>query len=97
MSAPAQPTTTLLLSNAIIGGKFYSAGTPLPFTDESALPESLKAFVASEAAPAPAPFSRNIYDMSPLARRAVRRLEIQAAHQEFAEAGASEPLPPGRG
>ena len=93
MSAPEQPTTTLMLSvNCIHDGCFYPAGTPLPFTDESALPESLKPFVATAAAPPPEPVQRNIYDLPLSIRRQVGKLELAAAEKEWAEAQASEPL-----
>ena len=92
MSEP-NPAEPLMLSvNAIINGTFFSAGTPLPFGSESELPESLRPFLATAAAPPPEPPVRNIYDMSPLVRRQARRLEMHAAHQEFAEQVASEPL-----
>ena len=54
----------------------------------------MKPFVATGQEMPFNPAERDIYSMSPLARRAVRRLEMDAAHQEFAEAVASEPLPP---
>jgi hypothetical protein len=95
MSEPKTAEPLVLSVNAIINGQFFSAGTPLPFTDESALPESLKPFVAGPDAPKPFdPSVRNIYDLSPLARREVRRLESIAAEKEWAQQVADEPLPP---
>ena len=93
MSAPEQPTTTLMLSvNAIIGGKFYGAGTPLPFTDENDLPASLKPFRATGEEPSTQPVERNIYDLPLSVRRQVRKLELAAAEKEWAEAQAAAPL-----
>jgi hypothetical protein len=94
MPAPEQSSTLVLSANAIIGGVFFPAGDPLPFTSEADLPESLKPFVATAEAPPPEPPVRNIYDLPLSTRRQVRRLEMHAAHQEFAEQVASEPLPP---
>ena len=87
------PGPIILSVNAIVNGTFFSAGTALPFTAESELPESLKPFIATAEAPPPEPVQRNIYDMSPPVRRQARRLEMHAAHQELAEQVASEPLP----
>jgi hypothetical protein len=84
----------MLSVNAIIDGKFYGAGTPLPFTSENDLPEVLRSFIATGEEASTQPVVRNIYDLHPAARRAVRRLEMHAAHQEFAEQVAAEPLPP---
>ena len=91
--APEPPPAVVLSVNAIIGGVFYAAGSALPFTSESDLPTSLKAFVATGNETPFQPAERNIYDMSPPLRRQARRLEMHAAHQEFAEQVAAAPLP----
>jgi hypothetical protein len=92
--ASEPPPAVVLNVSAIVGGVFYGAGTPLPYENENDLLASLKPFIATGEEPSLQPVVRNIYDLSPAARRQVRQLEMQAAHQEFAEQVASEPLPP---
>ena len=87
----AQRPITLTV-NAIVNGAFFSAGAPLPFKDENELPETLRPFVASEAAPPPEPVQRDIYDLPLSIRRQVRGLERTAAEKAWAEQQASEPL-----
>jgi MoxR-like ATPase len=92
--ASEPPPAVILTANAIIDGKFIRAGDPLPYEREEDLPEAMKAFIASgNEAPPFNPAERDIYSMHPAARRAVRKLEMQAAHKEFAEQIASAPLP----
>jgi hypothetical protein len=83
----------MLTVNTVIDGKFYAAGDPLPFKDESAVPVSLRPFLASEAAPPSEPPTRNIYDLPLALRRQVRGLELAAAEKAWVEQQASEPLP----
>jgi hypothetical protein len=91
--ASEQPPATIILNvNCIVGGVFHSARSPLPFTSENALPEALRAFIATAASPPPEPPTRNIYDMPLALRRQVRGLELGAAEKAWAEEQASEPL-----
>jgi hypothetical protein len=92
MPATEQPPPIVLSVNCIHNGQFYGAGTAVPFT-ETDLPAALRPFIATAAAPPPEPVQRNIYDLPLSARRQARRLEMHAAHQEFAEQVAAAPLP----
>ena len=66
----------------------------MPFESRTALPESLRPFIASGNETPFEPIQRNIYDLAPAARRQVQQLELAAAEREWAEAQASEPLRP---
>jgi hypothetical protein len=49
---PSAADEIVLSQNAIIDGKWYAAGEPLPFASAAAVPDPLKPFVISEAAAA---------------------------------------------
>ncbi len=92
--APEPPSAVILSVNAIIEGVFYRAGTPLPYQSEKDLPPNLQPFVATGQEPSLQPVMRNIYDLSPAARRQIRVHEAAAAEKAWAEQVADEPLPP---
>ena len=93
MAEATEKRPIILSVNCIHDGQFYRAGVALPFENENALPESLKAFIATGNETSFDPAERDIYaDLPRNTRRQVRRLEMQAAHQEFAEQVAAEPL-----
>ena len=84
----------ILTANCIVNGQFIRAGDPTPYTSEEDLPAAMRPFVATGDEVPFDPGERDLYDWSPGQRRQIRRLEKHAAHQEFAEQVASEPLRP---
>jgi hypothetical protein len=87
------PEPIRLSVNCIADGRFFCAGTPLPFQRED-LPEALKAFISTGSSATPfEPSERNLYnDMSPHARHQARRLAQAAQEKDWAEEQASAPL-----
>jgi hypothetical protein len=88
------PRPIILSANAIVNGQFIRAGDPTPYEREENLPEAMKAFVATGNETPFDPGERDIYALSPAARRAVRQYEAAAAEKAWAEEVADTPLPP---
>jgi hypothetical protein len=88
---PAEPIR--LSTGAIVDGRYFAAGSVLPFTKEADVPENLRPYIATEEEILPPPV-RNIYDLPPHLRRQARQIQANVQWQDWAEAQASEPLPP---